>query len=89
MFPLLERSCLQCQKNYSCVPAEKKTIEPYPKHNRKCNGFNGYNGNCIGFNGKYNGVYWYVMDSIGEMLNPIGKMPKTHYIKFYLKKLMS
>ncbi len=36
------------------------------KHNRKCNGFNGYNGNCIGFNGNYNGVYWYVMDSIGR-----------------------
>ncbi len=50
-----------------------------PKHNRKCNGFNVYNGNCIGFNGNYNGVYWYVMDSIGGMLNPIGKMPKTHY----------
>ncbi len=59
----------------------KKTIEPCPKHNRKCNGFNGYNGNCIGFNGNYNGVYWYVMDSIGGMLNPIGKMPKTHYKK--------
>ncbi len=59
----------------------KKTIEPCPKHNRKCNGFNGYNGNCIGFNGNYNGVYWYVVDSIGGMLNPIGKMPKTHYKK--------
>ncbi len=58
---------------------KKKTIEPCPKHNRKCNGFNGYNGNCIGFNGNYNVVYWYVMDSIGGMLNPIGKMPKTHY----------
>ncbi len=34
--------------------------------------FNGYNGNCIGFNGSYNGVYWYVMGSIGGMLN-IGK----------------
>ncbi len=54
----------------------KKTIEPCPKHNRKCNGFNG---NCIGFNGSYNGVYWYVMDSIGGMLNHIGKMPKTYY----------
>ncbi len=31
----------------------------------------------IGFNGSYNGVYWYVMDSIGGMLNLIGKMPKT------------
>ncbi len=31
----------------------------------------------IGFNGNYNGVYWYVMDSIGGMLNLIGKMPKT------------
>ncbi len=59
----------------------KITIEPCPKHNRKCNGFNGYNGNCIGFNGNYNGVYWYVIDSIGGMLNPIGKMPKTHYKK--------
>ncbi len=49
------------------------------KHNRKCNGFNGYNGNCIGFNGNYNGVYWYVVDSIGGMLNPIGKMAKTYY----------
>ncbi len=56
---------------------KKKTIEPCQKHNRKCNGFNGYNGNCIGLNGNYNGVYWYVIDSIGEMLNPIGKMPKT------------
>ncbi len=27
----------------------------------------------------YNGVYWYVMDSIGGMLNHIGKMPKTQY----------
>ncbi len=26
-------------------------------------------------------VYWYVMDSIGGMLNRIGKMPKTHYKK--------
>ncbi len=57
------------------LPAEK-TIEPCPKHNRKCNGFNG---NCIAFNGNYKGVYWYVMVSIGGMLNPIGKMPKTHY----------
>ncbi len=31
----------------------------------------------IGFNGNYNGVYWYVMDSIGGMLNLIRKMPKT------------
>ncbi len=63
------------------TPCWKKTIEPCPKHNRKFNGFNGYNGNCIGFNGNYNDVYWYVMDSIGGMLNPIGKMPKTHYKK--------
>ncbi len=61
-------------------PAEmlKKTIEPC-KHNRKYNGFNGFNGNCIGFNGNYNGVYWYVMDSIGGMLHHIGKMHKTNY----------
>ncbi len=31
----------------------------------------------IGFNGSYNGVYWYVMDYIGGMLNLIGKMHKT------------
>ncbi len=30
-----------------CYPAEKKKIEPCPKHIRKCNGFNGCNGNCI------------------------------------------
>ncbi len=24
-------------------------------------------------------IYWYVVDSIGGMLNPIGQMPKTHY----------
>ncbi len=65
-----KRLKLPCTDN----PAEKKT-------NRKSNGLNGYNGNCIGFNGNYNGVYWYVMDSIGGMLNPIGKMPKTHYKK--------
>ncbi len=54
-------------------PCWKKTIEPCSKHNRKCHGFNG---NCIGFNGNYNGVYWYVMDYIGGMLNYIGKIPK-------------
>ncbi len=59
----------------------KTTIEPCPKHNRKCNGFNGFNGNCIVFNGNYNGVYWYVRDYIGRMLNLIGKMPKTLYKK--------
>ncbi len=48
-----------------------------PKHNIKCNGFNGYNGNYIGFNINYNGVYWYGMDSLGGILNPIGKMPKV------------
>ncbi len=69
-------------KRFTCLSTLlKKTIEPCLKHNRKCNGFNGYNGNCIGFNGNYNGVYWYVMDSIGGVLNPIGKMPKTHYKK--------
>ncbi len=52
-------------------------MEKCTKHNRKCNGFNGYNWNCIGFNGYYNGVYWFVMDCINGMLNPIGKMPKN------------
>ncbi len=55
-----------------------KKKNPAQNTNGKCNGFNG---NCIGFNGNYNGVYWYVMDSVGGILNPIGKMPKTHYKK--------
>ncbi len=75
------------------VSLTKKTIEPCAKHNRKCNGFNGYNGNFIGFNGNYNGVYWYVMDYIGGMLNSIKKIHKTHYKNEFLngftgKKLM-
>ncbi len=57
----------------------KKQYNPAQNTIEKCNDFNGYNGNCIGFNGNYNGVYWYVMDSIGGMINPIRKMPKTHY----------
>ncbi len=57
------------------------------KNNRKCNGFNGYNWNCIGFNGNYNGVYWYVMDYIGGVLNPIGQMPKTHYKKEFCNSI--
>ncbi len=44
-----------------------------PKHNRNVM----YLMVIIGFNGNYNDVYWYVMDSIGGMLNRIGKMPKT------------
>ncbi len=36
------------------------------------------------FNGNHNGVY-YVMDSIGGMLNPIVKLPKTHYKKEFCK----
>ncbi len=63
------------ERTLSWDPAE--TIEPCPNHYRKCHEFNGYNGNCIGFNGNYNGVYWYVVESIGGMLNPIGKMAKT------------
>ncbi len=61
-----------------CCPAGKKIkIEPCPKHNTKCNG---YNGKLISFNGNYNGVYLYVMDYIGGMLNPVGEMPKkSHY----------
>ncbi len=35
----------------------------------------------------YNGVYWYVMDSIGGMLNPIVQMPKTHYKKEFCNDL--
>ncbi len=65
------------RKATKTTPLMKKTIEPFPKHNRKCNGFNGFNGN-------YNGVYRYVMDYIGEILNLIGKINKTHYKKeFY------
>ncbi len=55
---------------YCSHPCWKKTIETCPKHNRKCNGFNGYNGNCIGFSGNYNGVlmvcdgfYWWDVKS--------------------------
>ncbi len=59
------------------------SVYPAEIHNRKCNG---YNGNCVGFNGNYNGVYWYVVDYIGGMLNPIGKMPKTHNKKVLLGK---
>ncbi len=40
----------------------------------------------------YNGVYWYVIDSIGGMLNPIEKMPKHNnnecFNGFTGKKLM-
>ncbi len=43
------------------------------KNYRTCDGFNG---NCIGFNGNYNGVYWYMMDSIGGMLNILEKWTK-------------
>ncbi len=82
------KCCRPNQHFTSNQPFLKKTIEPCPKHNRKCNGFNGYNGNCIGFNGNYNGVYWYVMDSIGGMLNPIGKMPKTHYKRNFVMFLL-
>ncbi len=32
----------------------------------------------IGLNGNYKGVCWYVMDSIGGMLNLIGKLSKIH-----------
>ncbi len=85
--------CFCCFKFYSIAlinahfeifvywPCWKKQQNPAQNTIEKCNGLNGYNGNCIGFNGNYNGVYWYVMDSIGAMLNPIGKMPKTHYKK--------
>ncbi len=36
----------------------------------------------IGFNGNYNGVYWYVMDSIGGNVKILlGKMPKNNTTK--------
>jgi len=69
----------------------KKTAEPCSKHNRKCNGFQ-IKSNQIpfivtspfnSFNGNYNGVYWYVMDSIGGMLNYIGKI---NFVRFLLEK---
>ncbi len=31
-----------------------------------------------------NGVYWYVMDYIGGLLNPIGKIPKNTLRKWIL-----
>ncbi len=40
------------------------------------------------FNGNYNGVYWYVMDYIGGMLNPVGQMLKTHYKKEFCNVLL-
>ncbi len=52
------------------------------------NGFNGFIGNCIGFNGNYNGVYWYVMDSIGGMLNAQNTLQKGILKWFYCKKRM-
>ncbi len=74
-----KNACILCERFRGRVTLLKK-------NNRKSNGFNGYNGNCIRFNGNYNGVYWYVMDSIGGMLNPIGKMPKTQYKKEFTGK---
>ncbi len=65
-------------KSLTDYPAEIKTIEPCPTHNRTCNG---YNGNCIGFDGNYNGVYWYVMDSIGGILNHFEKKKNAQNIK--------
>ncbi len=48
----------------------------------KCNGFNG---NCIGFNGNYNGVYWYVMDSIGWMEKCLKHTTQRNFVMFYCK----
>ncbi len=69
--------CRVFQRLLASLLKKTTTIEPFPKHNRKGNGFNGFNANYIGNNRNYNGVYWDVMDSIGGILNPIGKMPKT------------
>ncbi len=78
---------LQSMMLPSRLKKRQKTIQSSSNYNRKCNGFYGYNGNCIGFNRNYNGVYWYVMDYIGGMLNPIGKMLKTNYKKQLHRKL--
>ncbi len=59
---------------------KKNKVFPAEKHNRKCNGFNGFNGNCIGFNGNYNGVYWYVMILLVGCQILLEKCPK-HTIK--------
>ncbi len=67
-------------------PAEKKQQHPAQKHNVKCNGFNGYNGNSIGFNGNYNGVYWYVMDSIGGMEKCPKHITKMNFVMVLLEK---
>ncbi len=65
------------KKSCSVYKKSHQNNTPTEKINRKYNGFNGFNGN-------YNGVYMYVMYYIGEMLNLIGKINKTHYKKeFY------
>ncbi len=86
------RNCNQAnltRKRIVIIPTRKEIVNsfefPAEKNNRKCNGFNG---NCIGFNGNYNGVHWYVMDYIGGMLKPFGKMPKTHYTKEFCNALL-
>ncbi len=53
-------------------PCWKKTINPAQNTIENVMNLKIFDGNCIGFNGNYNGVYWYVMDSIGGMLNSIG-----------------
>ncbi len=43
---------------------------------------------CNGFTGNYNGVYWYVMDSIGGVLNHIGENAQNTLHTFFLMILM-
>ncbi len=58
-------------------PAEQKTIKSLPQNTIE-NVMN-LMGIVLVLMETIMGVYWYVMDYIGRMLNPIGKMPKQHY----------
>ncbi len=79
-------NCGEIIAMFKTRPAEKNPADPCLKHTRKCNGFNG---NSIGFNGNYNGVYWYVMDSIGGMEKCPKHTTKMNFVMVLLeKKLM-
>ncbi len=72
-------------RHYSKVPCWKKAIEPCPKLNRKCNGFNGSNGNCIGINRNYNvsiGMWWILLVGCSK------RTRKENFVMFCWEKLM-
>ncbi len=66
----------------------KKTIEPCPKHNSKCNGYNGIIVLILmGTLMVSTGIWWILL---GGMLNPIEKCPKhttkRNYVMVLLEK---